>query len=163
MIEQSNHQKWDQKPKPFERHDSVPVARSDWLDTVLVKTRWLESIDRSRLGLPSLAFRPLRGQTAKNNSWSWQCLPCLSFLIFSDLARSAVIGLYLYVSASLSPSLTSMIASTWQSHKNRIITSTRVSLSFSMPWHISCLDMARTWCIRGSVRTDAEVKACQDI
>ena len=43
MIERSNHQKWYQKPKPFERNAYGPVKHSDWLDKVLVRTRWSEN------------------------------------------------------------------------------------------------------------------------
>ena len=110
---------------------------------------WLNWESAARAYLPSiLSTKGTNGE--KCFRWSLHCLPCLYFLIFYHLARSDVIGLYLYVSASASPSLTSMMASTWRSHKPRIITSL---------WHISCSDLVRTWCIRGSARTDAEVKA----
>ena len=94
--------------------------------------------------------------------WLWQCLMCLSFLIVYHLARSAVIGSYLYVSTSVSPSLTSIMASNWLSHKPRSITYPCVSLSLSLTWCISCSDMVRPWCIRGSARTYAEVIAHRD-
>ena len=93
--------------------------------------------------------------------WLLQCLSCLYFLIFSYLARIDAVGLYLYVSASVSLSLTSMMVSTWRSHKPRIITSPLVSLCLSLPWHISCSDLVRPWCIRGLARTDSEqVRPC---
>ena len=43
IIEQPNHQQWDQKPEPFERHYSGPAARSDLLDTALVWTKLSEN------------------------------------------------------------------------------------------------------------------------
>ena len=98
----------------------------------------------------------------KSFLWLWQCLPCLSFLIVSHLTRSAVIGSYLYESAPASPSLTSMMALNWRSHKPQITTSPRVSLSLSLPWRISCSDLVRAECIKSSTRTYAEVKARWD-
>ena len=110
---------------------------------------------------------PIITSTEKTNGenffpCSWQCLTCLSFLIFFHLAKSVVIGLFFYVSPSASPSLTSMMASTWRSHKHRIITSPRVPLSLSLPWRIYCSDLVRSWCIRGLARIDAEVNASRD-
>ena len=94
--------------------------------------------------------------------WSWKCLPCLSFLIFSHLGSSDVIGLYLYVFTSASTSLTSMMVLTLRSYTTRIVTYPCVSLCLSLPWRIFFLDMVRPWCIRGLARTHAEVKARWD-
>ena len=119
-------------------------------------------IDRARLWLTLLEFCPLKEQTAIFFCWLWQCLTCLYFLIVFQLARSDVIELYLYVSASESPILTSMMTLTWISHKTCIITPPLVSMCLSLPWRISSLDLVWTWCIRVLAHTDAEVKACQE-
>ena len=112
----------------------------------------------TRASLPSIPSTE-RTNNEKCFRWSLQCVPCLSLLIFTNLAMSDLIGSYLYVSASASPSLTSMMASNWRYHKTRIITYPLPSLYFSLPWHISFSYLVHSWCIRGSARTYAEVKA----
>ena len=68
----------------------TPVLAKGFLNFYLP---WLDLIDRARLGLPSLEFLPLKEQKGeKYFRWSLQCLPCLSFLIFSHLSRSYSIG-----------------------------------------------------------------------
>ena len=106
-----------------------------------------------------LSIPPTKRTNSETFFWSSQCLPCWYLLIFSHLDRSDVIGLYLCVSASASPILTSIMASTWRSHKHQIITSPLVSLCLSLTWCISSSDLVRPLCIRGLARTDAEVKA----
>ena len=72
----------------------------------------LNSIARARPGIAYLGFCPLKKQTAKNISLGRDSAYRDFFLILSHLTRSAVIGSYLYESASASPILTSMMAST---------------------------------------------------
>ena len=59
---------------------------------VLFSLPWINPILIVQSGLSSLVFRPLREQRAENFCWSWQCLPCLSFLIIYHQARSAATG-----------------------------------------------------------------------
>ena len=122
---------------------------------------WLSWDSTNRDSLPRILSTEITNGE-KCFRWSLQYLPCLSFLIFSHMARSDAIGSYLYVSASASPGLTPMMSSTWRSHKPHIITSPLVPLCFSLPWRISFLDLVWPWCIRVLARTDAEVKARWD-
>ena len=116
----------------------------------------------TRVYLPSIPSTE-RENGKKHFRWSWQCLPCLSFLIVPHRTRSAAIGSYSYESALASPSLTSIIVSTLRSHKHWTIKSPRVYFSLSLPWSIYCSYMVWPWWIRGSAHTHAEVKARRDI
>ena len=114
----------------------------------------------TRASLPSIPSTEITNGK-KCFCWSLQCLTCLYFLIFSFLASIDAVGSYLYMYASVSLILASMMASTWRSHKPRITTSPLVSLCVSLPWHISCSYFIRPWCIRGLARTDSEqVRPC---
>ena len=109
--------------------------RGSYLFSDMTRINWDST---TRAYLPSITLTE-RTNYEKCFRWLWQWLPWLSFLIFSHLTRSPVIGSYLYVSASAS------WCQWWRRLDNPINLGPSHLPVFTHPSHFTDLYIDRIW------------------